>query len=212
MSNTFERVSTWNTLCGKDAEVIGTPEYFASLVNQGKRIQEELDEYFLAVDACQRLANTDNGQTIQIKGESVTVDDDLREHWMVEILDAGCDLDVTVAGANYLAGHQYGDAIGRVLSNNDEKYTYDRTKAEAALLKLGSSTHRIVEVPVRIDIHECDDPEVVKDKEKMAELGYDTVELYGAICVYVYSVHRNEDDKICKLLNHPKVDMSDLIN
>ena len=208
--STFDKVSQWNNICGKTAPEFGTSEYYTTLRNQAARIQEELEELIEAIDNCETLlcAPEDGQCVITYKGVEVqafaTVE--VVNHWNQEILDAGCDLDVVVAGLNFLSGHDYDGAIEAVLGNNDLKYTYNRTDAEKALTKVlikdGKSTHRIVEVQVGAMV---DSEVTVRDLELS---GYDALIIDGTPHVIAYSVHRNSDDKICKLLNHPTVDLS----
>lgn len=204
MSSTFQRVSAWNQLCGKDAPEFGTPEYYEALENQAKRIQEEQDELTLAIKIASKLAGLlalneypeafyhEDVGTIAINQESLN-------HWNQEILDAGCDLDVVVSGANFLAGHDYDGAIDAVLSNNDVKYTGDIKFAQKSLEALGADTHEIKRV--KIDVSD-------EDQDELAEANYVTFRSDGKLMAFVYSVHRIKDDKICKLLDHPKVDLA----
>jgi hypothetical protein len=49
--------------------------------------------------------------------------------------------------------------------------------------------------------------------ETCKALGYDTHKVVPTQvdnAFWWYSVHRKEDDKICKLIGHPRVDLSDL--
>ena len=150
ISNTFDMNSLWNELGGKPAPEFGTTTYWQALKDQAERIREELDELDLAI----------------------------KERDSEEVLDAGCDLAVTVDGLNMLHGHDYQSAISAVIENNFDKYT--------------------------------NDPDVAFDRA--IELTEDTgwnhhshVETWGDHVVH--SVHRAHDDKICKLQNHPKVDL-----
>jgi len=108
-NTTFERVSIWNSMCGKNPPD-NTPENKEQrkeiLLNQLLRIQEELIE---AIDA-------------------VELYDDL------EALDAACDLDVTISGFAYLLGvKDYTGAINAVLENNNLKF-YDGAELTEAVL------------------------------------------------------------------------------
>ncbi len=152
MKSTFERVSEWNEAAGKIPAERGTEAYWLALENQIERIQEELDETLKAV----------------------------QERDLVEVLDGGCDLDVTVAGLNFLTDLPYDKAIGRVLDNNDVKLTISIDEAEDAQRHYDG-----------LGI-ECDVITVTVDDATF------------------YSVHRTKDDKIMKLLDHPRVDLSDL--
>lgn len=151
--STFTRVAEWNKRCNKSPAVLGSDQYWTDLENQLKRIQEELDEAFEAV---------------AIKN-------------MPELLDAGCDLDVTVSGLNFLSGFRYDTAIDRVLTNNDEKYTTD---ADVAMET--SEMYSSRGMP-------CEVQSVVDDGE-----------------VY-HSVHRIKDNKIMKFRGHPTVELEDLV-
>lgn len=206
--STFNKVSQWNLVCGKTAPEFGTSGYYTTLRNQAARIQEELEELQEAIDNCEVLLSTpeDAPCTLAYKGDPIErfATEEVTNHWNQEILDAGCDLDVVVAGLNFLSGHDYDGAIEVVLGNNDLKYTYNRTDAEKALLKAGPSTHSIIEVPVEVE----DEDVSARDLELS---GYD-VWFDGKVThVIAYSVHRDSDDKICKLLNHPTVDLSPFV-
>ena len=152
--STFERVAHWNTIADKTPAEIGTDAYWAGLENQVKRIQEELDETLKAI----------------------------HERNLVEVLDGGCDLDVTVAGLNFLHGLPYEEAIDRVLSNNDVKVTQDFAVAFDAQQHYEGLKHPI----------ECTISQVDEGGNRY------------------FSVHRLKDDKIMKFLNHPQVDLTDL--
>jgi len=150
--STFERVAEWNYRCNKEPLLVGTEEYWDALELQLLRIQEELKETMKAV----------------------------HDRDLVELLDGGCDLDVTVSGLNYLSGLEYQKAINRVLSNNDVKYTTEIAYAIEASNKYTA------------DGEDCEVQSV-----------QDNGEIY-------FSVHRTSDNKIMKLLNHPKVSLVDL--
>lgn len=151
--STFTRVAEWNKRCNKEPLEKGTDAYWDALDNQVARIQEELDE------AREAIAIRSN----------------------IELLDAGCDLNVVVSGLNFLAGGSYDEAIDRVLSNNELKYTTD---ADEALQTAEMYSNRKME---------CEVQSVVDEGE-----------------VY-HSVHRVSDNKIMKLKGHPTVTLSDLI-
>jgi len=109
----------------------------------------------------------------------------------LEVLDAGADLDVVVSGLNFLAGHDYAGAIEAVLDNNDLKYTTDKNIAEYVISKLYSAdTHEVVKV--------------------VAEVKYDGHD--QLMQIPIYSVHRLSDDKICKLVDHPTVDLKPFLH
>ena len=210
MSSTFERVSIWNTLCAKPAPEFGTPEYYEVLSNQAERIAEELDELRLAITNAAIIAHELSGdnpeKTIPVTfGEQycdVEVSKDNLDHWNQEVLDAGADLDVVVAGLNFLSGHNYDGAIDAVLSNNDAKYTPDIDFANISLQEYntdGTETHTIKKV--RVDLSDT-------NKDEAHSQGYNTFVSNGRLQSFVYSIHRISDDKICKLLNHPKVDLA----
>lgn len=153
--STFERVAYWNTIADKTPSEVNSESYWAALENQVGRIQEELDETLKAI----------------------------RERNPVEVLDGGCDLDVTVAGLNFLHGLPYEEAIDRVLSNNDVKVTTDFEVAYDTQKHYETLHHPI----------ECTISQVDEGGNRY------------------FSVHRLKDDKIMKLLNHPRVDLTDLV-
>lgn len=201
--STFNRVALWNTLCGKVAPEFGTPEYFDTLFNQSERIAEELEELREAIiiaDTCSKLMldpDCDTSTTFEINGKSYFVDQDTLNSAHQEILDAGCDLDVVVAGANFLSGHAYEPAIEAVLANNDAKYTADLEFARLSLANYGDG-HSIRSTKVEMDTSQNDE---------LIEGGFTTYISNGKLFAVVHTVHRDEDDKIMKLDNHPKVDL-----
>lgn len=187
--NVFQTVMNWNLICGKSAPEYRSEEYYKALRNQAERIQEELNELTDALD--QRDAALAEGQL------TGTIEDKIDE----EILDAGCDLDVVVSGLNFLASHDYMGAITAVLQNNDMKYTHKFSVAKDALEHYGDG-HEIKSVFTRLNPDENISLDMLKDA------GYDVQFQDGVAGVHMYSVHRESDDKICKLLNHPKVDLT----
>ena len=211
--STFTRVAEWNIICGKSAPTIGTMDYYTALSNQAARIKEELEELEDAITLSRAITEAmaepdyDVNDVINFGDEVIPVNQDSLDHWNQEILDAGCDLDVVVAGTNFISGHNYQGAIDTVLGNNDVKYTHILDDANAALQSLGADTHSIVATKVLIDF---DDENLSNDDgmENLREHGFTVEEIDGNVAVNQYSVHRNSDDKICKLLNHPKVDLS----
>lgn len=150
MTNTFERVKEWNKKANKLPAKAGTKDYWVSIENQFKRIEEELGELYEAI----------------------------KERDILGIVDAGADLDVVVSGLNYLSGSDYASVITTVLDNNDLKIT---------------------------------------DKESTANNWKAYNEDNGTKCNVVksnegfYTVQREEDDKILKYGNFPKVDLSSFI-
>lgn len=212
MSDTFQRVANWNMICGKMPPKYGTEEYLDALSNQAERIEEELKELQEAIGNCRRLNSSKIGTKVPVtyKGLATPTLVTLKERkkWAQEVLDAGCDLDVVVSGLNYLSGHDYSGAITAVLDNNDEKYTHDLTFAELSLKKYGEG-HNIKQVDCRIDNLLSGDQATV---EQMDKLGYDLFQDGdGVMFCRLYSVHRDSDDKICKLLNHPSVDLAPFV-
>ena len=203
--STFQRVATWNQLCAKSAPEFGTPEYYDVLYNQSLRIKEELEELQEAITNSESLLLLKDGETFTRIVDGLTLDvvvtQDVRDHWNQEILDAGCDLDVVVAGANFLSGHEYDGAIDAVLNNNDVKYTGDHKFAQASCGALGEG-HAVVRV--QIDASEMSEDEI-------NDGNFVTFVSGGLLKSFVYSVHRTSDDKICKLIDHPKVDLSPFV-
>jgi hypothetical protein len=199
--STFSRVAQWNTLCSKGAPKFGTREYYTVLDNQAKRIEEELEELKLALEIARLLTEAFACNSVRPLYHSevgtIEITQENLNYWNQEILDAGCDLDVVVAGVNFLSGHDYEGAIDVVLNNNDVKYTPDIKFAQKSCDALGAG-HSIKKV--RIDIGDEDD-------EELKGLGYITFVSNGIKQAFVYSIHRDSDDKICKLLDHPKVDL-----
>ena len=211
--STFTRVAEWNIICGKSAPTIGTMDYYTALSNQAARIKEELQELEDAITLSRAITEAmaepdyDVNDIISFGGEVIEVNQKSLDHWNQEILDAGCDLDVVVAGTNFISGHDYQGAINSVLDNNDVKYTHILDDASAALAHLGEEDHNIVATKVLIDFDD-ENLSITDGIENLIEHGYTAQEIDGNAVVYQYSVHRNSDDKICKLLNHPKVDLS----
>ena len=140
----YQRVADWNKNCCKTPKVFNSDEYWTSLEYQLSRVEEELHETRLAIE------NRD----------------------LNEVLDGGIDMDVTVAGFNYLAGFNYPEESEKVLRNNDLKYT-----------KFEYHIYDTLEV----NEWSLDDYEIKVSPERLL------------------SIHRKSDDKIMKLLNHPKV-------
>ena len=197
MSSTFERVALWNKLCGKDAPEIGTPEYYGALSNQAQRIREELEELEEAIkisgiiSELMKSPDWDSSDIIKIDDKEYFVDQETLDHWNQEILDAGCDLDVVVSGCNFLSGHDYEGAINEVLGNNDVKYTLNYEVVEASIkADYSEETHEVVSSQF-----------TGVDEDSGIE-----------IPLIAFSIHRKADDKICKLSNHPKVDLSPFVN
>lgn len=157
MSNsksTYQRVSEWNSRCNKNPEQMGTEAYWKSLEDQMERILEEVQETIAAV----------------------------KERDLTEVLDGCCDMDVVVSGFNFLTGLPYSEAIDRVLTNNDVKYTENYAFAvDTALFYCDKGL-------------ECEVQEVEESD--------------GTI---FFSVHRLSDNKIMKLMDHPRVSLSDLV-
>lgn len=149
----YERIALWNQKAGKSPLSPDDEAYWILLENQTQRIEEELYELRKA----------------------------LRKRKLAKILDAGCDLEVVVAGLNYISGLEYESAIERVLENNELKVVTDRQLVEDSI------------EPYR---------------QKGIETKIVEVTLEGKS---YYSLHRVEDDKILKLNNHIKVDLSDIV-
>ena len=100
--STYNKVAKWNDRCGNRPLPAGTPQYYEALQNQLARIVEEANEAQTAI----------------------------QDGNILEVIDAGLDLDVVVAGFNYLAGGDYNAGIDLVLGNNDLKYTKSKRKAQ----------------------------------------------------------------------------------
>ncbi|MBP0028256.1 hypothetical protein [Roseofilum sp. Guam] len=120
-------------------------------------------------------------QTQRIEEELRELRKVLKKRNLAKLLDAGCDLDVVVSGLNYICGLEYKSAIERVLDNNELKVVKDRQLVEDSI------------EPYRQKGIETKIVEVTLDGESY------------------YSLHRVEDDKILKLNNHTKVDLSDIV-
>ena len=99
------------------------------------------------------------------------------------MLKEGADLDVVVSGLNYLLGADYTSIISSVLSNNNLKTTTDYATAYDAM-------------------------EFYSDKGTKCFI-YSYEDPTGEITVY--SVKREGDDKVMKLLGHPSIDLSALV-
>ncbi|MBP0012782.1 MAG: hypothetical protein J7545_20630 [Roseofilum sp. SBFL] len=120
-------------------------------------------------------------QTQRIEEELRELRTALKKRNLAKLLDAGCDLEVVVSGLNYMCCLEYKSAIQRVLDNNELKVVKDRQLVEDSI------------EPYRQKGIETKIVEVTLDGESY------------------YSLHRVEDDKILKLNNHTKVDLSDII-
>lgn len=149
--NTYEQVAQWNEKAGKKVTSnIGTTAYWKSLADQFNRISEELTELYEAIE------------TKDIK----------------KLVDSGGDLDVTVAGLNYLSGADYPSAINSILSNNDLKINKDKKIVEQWQFywEANGVECSIVESEVNGETY--------------------------------YSLHRDSDDKILKYAKFPEVDLT----
>jgi hypothetical protein len=198
--STFDRVALWNTVCGKVAPEFGTEEYLATLENQASRIQEELNELVLAVTIAKAVTlNMDSvtRDSVYVNGKEYSCTQEELSIQHQEILDAGCDLDVVVAGLNFLSGHAYSLAIEEVLANNDAKYTGVVDFAIDSLESYGKG-HRIVSTHIEADSSQ---------RDELLEGGFTTYVKNGLLFAIFHTVHRDADDKIMKLLGHPKVDL-----
>lgn len=142
------RVAQWNLNCNNRPYEIGSKSWKQSLLNQLKRINEEMQE---TVEA-------------------------LKEDDIVEVLDGLVDLKVVLEGAFFLSNLPIEEAFNEVMDNNDLKFTTNYDEAYDALMHHGAELFNIQEVEV--------------DEETS-----------------FYSLHRNSDNKICKLINHPRVDL-----
>jgi hypothetical protein len=198
--STFDRVALWNTVCGKVAPEFGTEEYLDTLENQASRIQEELDELVLAVSIAKAVTINMGSLTrdsVCVYGKEYPCTQEELSTQHQEILDAGCDLDVVVAGLNFLAGHAYSLAIEEVLANNDAKYTGTVDFAIDSLESYGAG-HRVVSTHIEVDSSQ---------RDELMESGFMTYVRNGLLFTVFHTVHRDADDKIMKLLGHPKVDL-----
>lgn len=142
------RVAQWNLNCNNKPFPVGSEAWKKSLLNQLKRVEEEMQETIEALEA-----------------------DDI-----METLDGLVDLKVVLDGAFFLSALPIEEAFDEVMDNNDLKFTTIYEEAYDALEHHGVEHFNIQEV-----------------------------EENGVI---YYSVHRNSDNKICKLLDHPRVDLS----
>ena len=118
-------------------------------------------------------------QIARIAEELQEVSEAVEKRDLENLLKEGCDLDVVVCGLNYLAGHDYGGAINEVLDNNDTKYTESFEEAWDA-----QDHYKRLGIECSLVMIDIDD-----------KIAY-------------YSVHRDKDDKVMKLLNHQKTDLS----
>lgn len=151
--STYKKVAKWNEKCGNVPLTAGTEAYYNNVLNQLKRIAEELNETIEA-------ANSKN---------------------LLELVDGGLDLDVVVAGLNYIIGADYDSGISRVLTNNDLKHTKSIKIARNWLTFHADNG-------VDATIHS-------------SQVGSSTY----------HCVRRNEDGKILKYGNFPKVDLTDTL-
>lgn len=147
--STYKKVRVWNARCGNNPVPAGTEEYYANVLNQLKRVAEELNETIEAA----------------------------HQKDLLGVIDGGLDLDVTVAGLNYLVGADYDAGIKLVLDNNELKYTKSKKKAANWVF-----------------FHEDNGVDVYLQETIIGSQTY-------------YCVKRNEDGKILKYGNFPKVDL-----
>ncbi len=101
----------------------------------------------------------------------------------VEILDGLVDIRVVTEGLGYLARLDAEEAFTVIMQNNNLKFTDIKEFAEAS---------RIMLDPLNEGTHEV--------QERYQE------------GITFYSVHRKADNKICKLLRHPRPDISGLVS
>jgi len=170
--STYKRVKEWNEAAGKYPS--DDPlEFKDVLLNQLARIQEELDEAVKAV----------------------------KENNHIEMLDAACDLDVTVNGYAYLLDvKDYQGAINAVLDNNDSKlYTADDiTHAFVRADSLSATTGELHTVVCTIN----ENSGVNMEDMKLEEL----IEAEAIV-----SIHRDRDDKVCKPDGFVGVDLGEFL-
>lgn len=100
------------------------------------------------------------------------------------------DVLVVTHGLTYLAQLPVSEVFERKADNNDLKYTLDYEFAIETLEHLGGEDKFNIQEVEQTIFSECQ--------------GVDTSK------VKFYSVHRNLDNKICKLKGHPSIDCSDL--
>lgn len=108
-----------------------------------------------------------------------------------EVLDGLTDIQVVFEGAVFLSGLPVDEAFERVMANNDLKFTQNYEEAELAVEHHGIDHFHVQEY------QELTEPDEHGNQFNVGKP--------------YYSVHRNKDNKICKLLNHPRVDLSDLV-
>ena len=151
--NTYDRVAKWNERCGKVPSKVGSNEYWEALAQQAKRIAEEFNELVSAIE----------------------------NKNLEEVVDGGLDLDVVVAGLNYLSDANYSDGINLVLENNDLKYSTNKDIVQNWLTYWEDNGE-----DVYLSTSETDD---------------------GTF----YCVKRTDDDKVLKFARFPKVDLTNIV-
>ena len=184
LSTPFDRVSSWNRFCAKFPQEFGTEEYYKSLENQLKRVSEELLELQEAVKK--------------------------RDH--ENILKEYVDLNIVTFGFGFLCQHDVNGALYHVLDNNDAKFTSSIKKANNSVAGLGTLMHEIhvSHMPVIIEKESNLSNQDLIDKNP--DNRFATSEDGENLFIEIYSVHRKSDDKICKLSDHPSVDLSEFVH
>jgi hypothetical protein len=161
--STYNDVKQFNERCGKSPEKVGTVEYWASLQAQLDLILEELKETQVAIN-----------------------DKDL-----TELVDGGADMDVTVAGLNFLSGSLYQGAIKTVCSNNNSKYSTDRTFVY-------EEAERYEGKGIEVYVNEYKENSV---DEASGEL----------TTIFFYCIRLKKTGKIMKFFNHEKVGLDKFV-
>ena len=103
----------------------------------------------------------------------------------LETLDGLTDIQVVLEGAVFLSDLPVDEAFDMVMDNNDLKHTLDYNEAYETVILMGPDKFHVQE-------------------SVMIEQGMTNPVIY-------YSVHRYLDNKVCKLLNHPRVDLAPLL-
>ena len=125
--------------------------------------------------------NNITNQAKRIEEELVELYTAINEKNIEGVVDAGADLDVVVSGLNYLSGCDYPNVINTVLRNNDLKVNTDKNVVEQWKFYWDANG-----VPVYI-----------------AETEFEGTTYY--------CLRREEDGKILKYANFPKVDLSSFL-
>lgn len=182
----LNRVGAWNLACGKLPIIkdIAPTSYWQALANQQERLQEELDELNEAIMNCQMLeASSDCAEvTLQLKGVPFWATNTLSVREHWNDEVLDAQVDLDVV----LQGFTY-------LSGHDHNGAFNAVMENNDLKYLNNLPDAQ---------YACEEIGATTHSVVTGNLGNTPT----------YSIHRNSDDKITKLPNHPKVCLKKFAN